>query len=257
MNLIKNICIFSLMAFSSMLSAQHTVQFGVEVAEVTGTEKVYDFHIEDFINIVGWQFKMNFDGSKMSFKEIRNPILNDLSNSSFNEPLPGKLISVWLDMDLIPENFSVETVAFQLVFDIIEDEGADLCFETEQDFFEFIVDDQQGNFYLSELLISDECNQGLSIFIGSTAIKDHSIQINALSDVFLGRDGTLAFSSSEAMSLNLSLFTQDGKQITSTIKMAVIEGRQSLQFRSIPPGLYLLNVNSEKGGYQAIKLAAR
>ena len=57
------------------------------------------------------------------------------------------------------------TLALQIVFETLQAEGSDLCFETHQDLFEFIVDDEMGKFYLSELIIFDGCNQGLSIFI--------------------------------------------------------------------------------------------
>jgi hypothetical protein len=40
MKIMKQLFIISFLALTSLVTAQHTVQFGVEVAEVTDTEKV-------------------------------------------------------------------------------------------------------------------------------------------------------------------------------------------------------------------------
>lgn len=250
----KQLFIIPFLALASFLTAQHTVQFGVKVAEVTDTEKVYNFIIEDFINIVGWQFYMHFDGTKMSFKEIRNPILPDLSSSSFNEPNPGELISVWLDFDQVPNNFPNDTVAFQIVFDIIEDEGTDLCFNSNQEFFEFVVDDEMGNFYLSELIIFDECNQGFSIFFETTATDDDQVVEEIIADVYLNSTGTLAFTSNTGSPIQFAILGLDGRKVQHLGKVAVTEGRQSLQIKPLAPGIYLLQSVSEEGVIQTISV---
>ena len=234
--------------------SQHTIEFGVELSEVTATEKIYDFVFDDFVNIVGWQFTMDFDGSKMSFKEIRNPILEGLSSSSFNEPQAGNLISVWLDFDLVPEDFTESTVAFQLVFDLIEGDGSDLCFATSQDFYEFIVNDDMGNFYLSELIIYDDCNQGLSIFFETTSTQEADQVSDLLSGVYLGASGTLAFTSNLATNLSLTLQDIQGKSVFSFSNIEVREGRQTIQADALPPGMYVLYATSETGDIQSVKL---
>lgn len=253
----KKLLILPLLISAGMAFSQHTIEFGVELSEVTDTEKIYNFVFDDFVNIVGWQFTMDFDGSKMSFKEIRNPILEGLSSSSFNEPQAGNLISVWLDFDLVPEDFTESTVAFQIVFDLIEGDGSDLCFATSQDFYEFIVNDDMGNFYLSELIIYDDCNQGMSIFFETTSTQEAVQESDVLSDVYLGASGTLAFTSHQSTNLSLTLHDMQGKSVFTLRNIDVREGRQTIQTNALSPGTYVLSATSGDGDLQSVKLSVQ
>jgi hypothetical protein len=162
------------LAFGSTLHAQEALKLKVDLVEITATEKVYNFITENFEGIIGWQFTMAFDGTKMSFKEIRNPIHPTQSSSIFYEPNPGELRSVWLDPDLEANDYPDSTILFQLVFDILEPEGAPLCFLESQDYFEFIMDEGSGAVSLVEILISDDCYQGFSIFLNTSATENAS-----------------------------------------------------------------------------------
>ncbi len=257
MNTMKKLLILPILISANLIFAQHTIEFGVELSEVTDTEKIYDFVFDDFVNIVGWQFNMNFDGSKMSFKEIRNPILEGLSSNSFNEPQSGDLISVWLDFDLVPEDFTESTVAFQIVFDLIEGDGSDLCFETSQDFYEFIVNDEMGNFYLSELVIYDDCNQGMSILFETTSTQEAEQTFEVLTDVFLSASGTLAFTAQQATYLSFSLRDMQGKAVFTVRDIEIREGRQTVHAEALPPGMYVLSATTKTGEIQSIKLVVQ
>ena len=60
------------LALGAALQAQETLKLKVDLQEITATEKVYNFISENFVGVIGWQFSMQFDGTKMKFKEIRN-----------------------------------------------------------------------------------------------------------------------------------------------------------------------------------------
>ncbi len=254
----KHLLLISFFALSVSLQAQHTLRFGVELVEATATEKVYNFETEDFLNIVAWQFSMHFDGTRMRFKEIRNPILNYLSTNSFNEPTPGNLRSLWLDNDLTPDNYTEPTVLFQMVFELLTPENTPLCFDESQEYFEFVVEEGSGNFYLSELVIHDDCVAGLSIFLdGASATEDISLpQVQHITDVSLVSSGTLSFSSAIDQNLKLTLVDLNGKQLISFDEKEYATGRNSLSCKPIAQGVYVLKAIAEDGKESATKVFA-
>jgi hypothetical protein len=138
-------------------------------------------------------------------------------------------------------------VAFQMVFEILQDDGSDLCFDTNQDLFEFIVDDEMGNFYLSELIIFDECNQGFSIFFETTATNDDLVAEEIISDVYINSTGTLAFTYNGGSPLQLGTIGLDGRKVHHLGQVAISKGRQSLPIQPLIQGHYFLQSVSEEG----------
>ena len=82
------------LAFAASIQAQEPLKLKVDLQEITATEKVYNFISENFVGVIGWQFTMQFDGTKMKFKEIRNAVNPTQTSGNFNEPNPGELRSV-------------------------------------------------------------------------------------------------------------------------------------------------------------------
>lgn len=251
----KHLLLISMLALSVYLQAQEPLKLKVEAIETSATEKVYNFITINFVDIIGWQFMMEFDGTKMKFKEIRNPIHPSQTSNNFYEPTPGELRSVWIDTDLQPNSFPDSTVLFQLVFEILEPEGTPLCFLDSQEYFEFIMADSS-DFSLTEILISDDCYQGFSIFLGGTSIENTEDSADSfLKDVSLSASGTLSFTSSVDLQLNLSLFDLNGKQIISFGKKEYVSGRNTLQCNSITSGVYVLKATAD-GKESAVKVFA-
>lgn len=245
------------LALGAALQAQEPLKLKVDLLEITATEKVYNFISENFVGVIGWQFSMEFDGTKMKFKEIRNAVNPAHTSSNFNEPNPGELRSVWIDTDLQSNDFPDTTVLFQLVFDILEPEGAPLCFLESQEFFEFILDDDFVNFEFAELLISDDCYQGFSIILETTATENPtSPAVELVEDVFLSSSGTLAFTSKRDQSLQISLTDMSGKIIFSFAKKDYGEGRHTLNCKAMAPGVYVLRFIAEDDTECAVRVIA-
>ncbi len=240
--------IYAILLLSSSLAAQEPLKLRVVFVETTATEKVYNFVAENFVGFVGWQFQMEFDGTKMRFKEVRYPIHPSQGSQNFNEPNPGELRYVWLDTDLESNDYLDATVLFQLVFDLLEPEGSPLCFRESQEYFEFIFDKGVGDFTLAEILISDDCYQGFSIFFENTATENPAtLIVDPITDVFLSTTGMLSFTSSIDPTLSLSLFDAHGKVIASFASKEYAEGRHNLHSKNVTPGLYLLQAKTKEG----------
>ncbi len=253
----KNTLTILFLAFMVSAQAQEALKLKVDLVEITATEKVYNFITDNFEGIIGWQFTMAYDGTKMSFKEIRNPVHPNQSSANFFEPMPGELRSVWLDPDLVANNFPDSTVMFQLVFDILEPEGAPLCFLESQDYFEFIVDEGSGSVSIVEILISDDCYQGFSIFLNTSAIDNPSTtSVQLISGVFLSANGILSFTSNTDQELNLDVLDINGKVLSSFNAQSFAQGRHTLECNTVTPGIYLLKASREDGTAQVLKVLA-
>lgn len=252
-HLIFAICL----TFGATLQAQEPLKLKVDLLEITETEKVYNFITENFVGVIGWQFMMDFDGTKMKFKEIRNAVNPAHTSHNFNEPTPGELRSVWIDTDLQSNDYPDSTVLFQLVFDILEPEGSPLCFLESQEFFEFILDDNFIGFEFAELLISDDCYQGFSIILETTATENPTAPaFELVQDVFLSSNGTLAFTSNRDQALRISLTDMSGKVISSFAKKEYAEGRHTVNCKAMVPGAYVLRSVAEDGAESVVKVIA-
>lgn len=237
--------------------AQEALKLKVDLVEINPTEKVYNFITENFVGIIGWQFKLTFDGTKMKYKEIRNPIHPSQTSGIFYEPNPGELRSVWLDPDLVADNYPDSTVLFQLVFEILETEGAPVCFLQTDGSFEFILDEGSGTFTLAEILISDDCYTGFSIILDPTATENPTLPaVHLIKDMSLSPEGTLAFTSDHEQQLTISLYDMTGHQISSFAKKEYTEGRNTLECKAMVPGVYVLRAVAEDGLEQAVKVFA-
>jgi hypothetical protein len=255
--MMRNFLTTLIFACTLSVQAQSVLKLKLELVETTSTEKVYNFITENFVGFIGWQFLLEYDGTKMKYKEIRNPIHPTQTSSNFNEPTPGQLKSVWLDYDLVPNDYPDSTVLFQLVFELLDSEGAPVCFQPSQDFFEFIVHDGPGSFFLSEIVISDDCYQGFSIFLEGTATETPSTPVvESIKDVFLSSTGTLAFTSTLDQELSLSLFDLTGKELFSSTKKEYSEGRHALNCIAVLPGIYVLKIATEDGANYVTKVFA-
>lgn len=252
----RNILLSIVLICAASMQAQDPLKLKVEVVETTPTEKVYNFITINFVDIIGWQFQMDFDGTKMKFKEIRNPIHPSQTSNNFYEPTPGELRSVWIDTDLQPNSFPDSTVLFQLVFEVLEPEGTPLCFLESQEYFEFIMADSS-DFSLTEILISDDCNQGFSIFLNGSSTENTGVTTQTfLKDVFLSTFGNLSFTSTIDQQMQLSLFDLNGKLLVSFSEKEFATGRNTLQCKPITSGVYVVKAVTKDGQENAVKVFA-
>lgn len=222
------------------LSAQQSVHFEVKVAEETQNEKVYDFIVDDFDHLTSLQYSILFDQSKMQFTGIRNVVISDLTMNNFNVVEPGILLSVWVDLDLIPNDLPNPVAIFQLVFELSEPGGSTLCFSSEPLDYEVARDVST----VLELIVEDDCNEGLALNLNETSINEPAIN-TAVRDFYLSKSGQLDFTTSKEVTLGFSLFDFNGQEIITSSKQIYPTGRQSLQFgKALLHGVYVLKINS-------------
>ncbi|HQW04056.1 MAG TPA: T9SS type A sorting domain-containing protein, partial [Saprospiraceae bacterium] len=123
--------------------------------------------------------------------------------------------------------------------------------------FEFILDDDFVNFEFAELLISDDCYQGFSIILETTATENPtSPAVELVQDVFLTTNGTLAFTSNRDEALRISLTDMSGKVISSFAKKEYGEGRHTLNCNAMAPGAYVLRFIAEDDTECVVKVIA-
>lgn len=243
----------------SMYSQAQIARFQVELASQTATEKIYNLIADDYYYGVAWQYGFNFDGSKMTFREIQNSILQDLDTYDFNEAFPGKLLTVWLDTDLEGVIFDEPTVLYQLVFDVHVPGGSDLCFSSEILQYELVVSPSSGQEELDFLEIQDECTSGLILDLTTTATHDPvALKPAFLKDLNLTADGSLSFSNLLSGHIELTLYDIQGHLIGSIENKEYAEGRQTADFQgSFLTGVFILKATHENGIEQSYKVLAK
>jgi len=145
---------------------------------------------------------------------------------------------------------------FQMAFELLDPAATPLCFEETQENFEFIMADGS-NFTLTEILITDDCHQGFSIFLDGSSTENPVVSIESyLTDVFLSTTGTLSFTSTIDQELEISLYDLTGKPVISFNEKEYAAGRNTLQGKSILPGIYIMKVIAEDGKVSATKVFA-
>jgi hypothetical protein len=239
----KNLITLCLVIMSSVLVAQQTIYLRLEVAELTPTQKVYDFIVDDYNHIIGSQYTILFDGSKMRFNGIRNPLPENLTSHSFNEPVSGELRHVWIDPDLSAESYEEPTAIYQLVFDIIEGEGSILCLTNLINQYLFIYGETPEPFQLSQIVIDDDCNEGLILDLTTNtteAGQDTQSSVHALT---LATDGILHFTSDLDQIAGFTLFDSQGHLLNTIQPSVIFKGRQQRVFNtSLLPAPYMVQV---------------
>ena len=236
----KTLLLIAFTLIVTRIAAQETIYLTLEVAEITATEKIYNLIVDDFDNIVGWQYTMLFDGTEMRFKEIRNSVLEDLDSHDFNEPYPGVLLTAWIVTDLDPEDFSEPTVAFQIVFELFEPGGSGVCFSESPLEYEFIMQEVPGQAFLNEVIISDDCHIDFPIALNTTGTENSfGNTLPSLNNVHLSRNGESGFTLSEDLEMQVTLYDLSGKVVGSIPNQKFGNGTHNVNFGKSLEGVYL------------------
>ena len=80
---------------------------------------VVNFNAEDFTDVFGFQFTMNYDETKMEFVEMASEVLPNGLASSFHNLAPGTVTVAW--HDYIETSFENGTAVFSATFNILEE----------------------------------------------------------------------------------------------------------------------------------------
>ena len=237
----KKLLLIALTLIVTRIVAQETISLTLEVAEVTATEKIYNLIVDDFDDMVGWQYTMLFDGTEMRFKEIRNSVLEDLDSHDFNEPYPGVLLTAWIVTDLDPEDFSEPTVAFQIVFELFEPGGSGVCFSESPLEYEFIMQEVPGQAFLNEVVVSDDCHIDFPIALNTTGLENsNGNMLPEISKVHLSQNGESGFTLSEDLEMQITLYDLSGKVIGSTPTQLFVKGIHFIKFdKPLIEGVYI------------------
>lgn len=258
----KSLFLLTFLASAYLLNGQDMVQFKLDVAEVTQTQKVYNFTVDDFNDVIAWQYTMQFDGSKMVFKEIRNSLIEDLNTSTFYEPYPGNLFSSWIDLDFVPTDFPDATVVFQMVFDLYETDGSTLCLSTTPQEYEIVKYDPQSEdeFLVAQLMIDDECSHELVLNLtNSTSVGGPLSNAPAMiENVYLSTNGELAFTSIGDQLMALRIYDIMGNEMVQLPKNNYAKGRIAIDTPvDYTEGVYILTIEGVNQLRQTYRVFAK
>ncbi len=95
--------------------------FSLNIESLTaaqGQQVCLDVATQNFTNILGMQFSINYNSSVLQFVNVSNLNLNGLSAASFGTPSPGVITMTWNDPDVMGITRPDGTVLFELCFTI-------------------------------------------------------------------------------------------------------------------------------------------
>ena len=103
-----------------------------DVTAETGETVCLGVTTQNFDNILGMQFSMNYDPSLLEFQSVGNFNLNGLAAAQFGLPndggTPGNITLSWLDPDVEGVTLPDDTEIFEICFEVIGDEDATVTF---------------------------------------------------------------------------------------------------------------------------------
>ncbi len=247
--MMKVILLIIFMHVASFVKSQQAVHFHLELAELTDTTKIYNFVVDDYMNIVAWQYRMFFDDSKMQFTEIRNSLIEGLGTSSFNAVSPGILLTAGFDPDLEPDDLPDGTVAYQIVFRIITLGGSTLCFSEDPSDYEIAIEENGSDMELDKLTVSDDCNTGLLLILNPTSIGDPIGDRPLLVEkIFLSSGGEFSFTALQNMEVELFLYDILGRRKAYFNEAAYPAGRNYIDTKTnFPSGIYIMQMKYSNG----------
>ncbi len=100
-----------------------------DVSVKLGEDICIPVRVKDFNDIMGLQFNLNYDPSKLQYKALQNFNLPDLNLSSFGVPgtganPAGRIKLAWLDLNVNGVTVSDETILFEVCFTALTGEGS-------------------------------------------------------------------------------------------------------------------------------------
>lgn len=227
--LLANLCI----------QAQPTAHLGLALAEVTATEKVYNVYVREYRGIIAHSYSMSFDEAKMTYQGIRNSIISSLNGSSFANPSAGVITSLWFEGSLVGEDYLDSTVLYQIVFNVVQPGGSNLCFSQTPLPFEFV--DAESN-SLDEIIIHDDCFDSLLVIINPSSVVAAVPGPKALiENIQVSGDGRFSFTSLQDQHLVFSLYDTQGRKLSTLTSTFYPKGRHQGDLRkALVPGAYLI-----------------
>ncbi len=109
--------------------------FGFLISDASpqsGTEFCLQVSVQDFEDIIGMQFSINYDPSLLEFLRVDNFNLSGLDVSSFGNPADGQVTMSWLDNALAGQTLANGTVVFDVCFRAVGANG-NIAFVTISD----------------------------------------------------------------------------------------------------------------------------
>lgn len=99
--------------------------FGLKFADISGTqgtEICMDVTVQDFTDILGMQYTLNYDPAVLQFEAITNTNLAGLTaGGNFGNPSPGDVTVFWFDQSVAGITLPDETRIFSICFTVLQE----------------------------------------------------------------------------------------------------------------------------------------
>lgn len=227
--------IIACLCFASVSTNAQELLFRITNPQVSGNEVTYDVVVDNFTDMVAIQYGIAYDTQVLTFVAVQNIAIISMSNGNFyNEP--GSIVNVWVDFNVAGVSLPNGTVLYQIVFEMVNDTFGTVCFSDEVIDYEFATTTG----VLNSFSIIDDCYpEPHQIIIHPSSVenfaRDYGIQLNTVV-----RDHKISLSFAEERKIGFTLLDISGKWIQVFPERVYAPGHHQLEFRQVPPGLYIL-----------------
>ncbi|MEZ5041746.1 MAG: cohesin domain-containing protein [Saprospiraceae bacterium] len=115
--------------------------FGLAIEDVSanqGDQICLDVVAYNFNSILGMQYTISYDQSKLQFSSIANTNLAGLSANSFGNPTPGKITLSWSDPNAVGVSVADGTVIYEVCFNVLGTTSTTVTFTSSPTIIEII-----------------------------------------------------------------------------------------------------------------------
>ncbi len=179
-----------LVGASGVQAQLDTVMFNVGCADgVSGSSHCVDVTVDNFTDILSYQFAINFNPNVVSITSINvdNSCLTDLTSDLFSLMFIdfGYITTLWYDDDAVPRSCPDGAILFSICYDLIGDPGTCSPILINSTNIEFIVEDENGELptevtYCESCIIANDLTIVSNYCETSPADNDGSLRFYAV-----------------------------------------------------------------------------
>ena len=233
--------ILSLILILSLSARSEGLIMKITNPQINGNQVIFDVSADNFTDMVGMQYSINYDPALMTYVTTQNFNLPDLILHDFNSPTPGVLLNVWVKRSAGGVFLKNGTVIYQIVFEMVNKSFGAVCFSENPLASEFII----SSINLTSFSVVDGCHFEPFQINLTTGIEDIAnrfvVQIQNVAHY-----QKITFSVDKGQAIEFHLFDVQGNRIASVSKTNYTGGVHTLDFNnSVIPGVYIMTANCE------------
>src|SRR5688572_30069151 len=154
----KQFVIIACLILSFGASAQ-SITMRIGDPQLAGGQITYELSVQDFTDIVAFQYSISYDSNVISLVSINDIIIPSMNITNFDTSA-GSIVNVWFDNSLDGVTLPDNSILYRMVFEIKTGGAGMVCFSQEPREPEAL----QGEETLLDIYVIDDCHDTPFLF---------------------------------------------------------------------------------------------